>query len=152
MKFYCNIDEDCSIIWSDEMGELWVQHLATYKPTDLVQIEVKKYQLPKTHKQLGAWFGLFASMVLTAFEDRGYDTSYVFKLEKPTGIPISKDVLKDYMSSVCPVYDGETRLTIKSMNIPQMADFFDKCRNFAASQWSIFVPEPDPKYKKTPNG
>jgi hypothetical protein len=152
MKFYANIQSG-KVAMSLEQESLWAQHLNTYKSTDLIQIEVKKYRAPKSRNQLGAWFGLFANMVCAEFDSRGWDTSYVFTLDKPTGIGIKPDLLKDWMYSLCPVYaDGKPiRMSDDAMTTEKMAEFFDNCRNFAASQWSIFVPEPDPKWKEKVN-
>ena len=133
---------------SKEQKTLRQQFLNTLEGKPFVE-EIKRYRQKKSNKQLGAWFGLFAKRVLAEFEDRGYDTSYIFKLDKPTGIPISTNVLKDYMYSVCPSYDDNSkRITIRDMDTLQMAKYFDECRNFAASQWSIYVPEPQKDWKK----
>ncbi len=132
---------------SREQKTLRQQFLNSLEGKPFVE-ELKRYRQKKSSKQLGAWFGLFGKIVLAEFEDRGIDTSYIFKLDKPTGIPISVGVLKEYMYSVCPTYnDSGNKITIRDMDTIQMAGFFDNCRNFAASQWDIYVPEPDPNYK-----
>jgi hypothetical protein len=130
------------------MKEQRKRFLSSFKPTDMIEETLTKYRQSKTNRQLGAWFGLFSKIVLEVFNDRGYDTSYIFKLPDPTGIEISPDLLKDYMYAMCPVFRDEKRLTMRDMNTLEMADFFDKCRNFAASQWSIYVPEPQKNWKE----
>ena len=136
------------LVLSSEQKALRQQFLDTMTGKAFVE-EIKRYRQKKSSKQLGAYFGLFAKTVLAEFEDRGIDTSYIFKLDKPTGIPISTGVLKDYMYSVCPTHDDkDNQITIRDMDTIQMAGFFDECRNFASSQWSIYVPEPDKDYKR----
>ena len=47
----------------------------------------------KSQEQLGAIWGLMLSEAAIILEDRGYDTSFIYNLDKPTGIAISKDDL-----------------------------------------------------------
>jgi len=110
------------------------------------------YKLPiraKTNRQLRTWFGLFAETVLATFEDQGIDTSYIFGLDKPTGIPVDKNLLKNYMYAMCPTYDEHGRqITMRDMDSAQMTIFFEACRNWAASQWGVFCPIPKKEIKE----
>ena len=151
MKFFAQI-RNGELAFSGEQNELRDQHLRSFKPEDIVIETLTKHRLKRRSKQLGAWFGLFSKMVLAEFEDRGWDTSYIFKLPQPTGNPISEGLLKDYMYAMCPTYDKEgNSITMRKMDTGQMAKFFDECRNFAASQWCVNVPEPDKDWKKKGN-
>lgn len=123
------------------------QALAGMKDGTQVFERIGSYSQPKTSAQLKAFWGLFIASVLSEFNDRGYDTSYLYRIEKPTGNQISGERLKDYMYEVCPVFNGDKRITISQMDVEQMCKFFDACRNWAASQWDIHVPEPDKNYK-----
>lgn len=147
MKFYGKAKKGM-LEMSPEQKELRYQYLSNLKASDLIEETLKKYRSPKSQKQLGAWWGLFCKVVLAEFDDRGWDTSYIFKLDKPTGIGISSELLKEFLYAMCPSYNdlGE-RITMRGMDTLQMAGFFEQCRNFAASQWSINVPEPDPNWK-----
>lgn len=108
----------------------------------IVKETLTKHYQAKSNQQLKAWWGLFAKMVISEFDYRGWDTSYLLNLNEPTGIGVSSGLLKDYMYAKCPCYDEDKRITMSNMNTIQMAKFFDDCRNFAASQWQIVVPEP----------
>ena len=147
MKFYFHVQNGKRTM-KPEQARLEQQFLATLKPTDLVEADYHKYRQPRSQKQLGAWFGLFSKVVLAEFEDRGIDSGYLFGLNKPTGIAVSKGLLKDYMYAVCPCYndDGKRITMSEPMNTIQMAQFFDDCRNWAATQWFIYVPDPDPHW------
>lgn len=136
------------LVMSPEQKESRQRYLIAFKEDDIIEENLKKHRNQKSQKQLGAWWGLFSKIVIAEFDDRGWDTSYIFRLDKPTGIGISKDLLKEFMYAMCPTYDDNgNRITMRKMNTLQMAGFFDDCRNFAASQWSIYVPEPDPNWK-----
>lgn len=108
----------------------------------MVRETIAKYYQPKSNQQLKAWWGLFAKMVKAEFDYQGIDTSYLLKLDNPTGIPVSTELLKEYLYGVCPCYQDGKRVTMRDMDTKQMATFFEECRNFAASQWHIVVPEP----------
>ena len=149
MKFYAHPTEDGRLRMSSEQTMSRWQFLPSFKPEDVIEETLKKYHQPKSRKQLGAWFGLFCKIVLAEFDDRGWDTSYIFRLDKPTGIGISVDLLKEFMYAMRPAYnDAGDRITIRNMDTTKMAQFFDDCRNWAASQWSITVPEPDPRWRE----
>jgi hypothetical protein len=136
------------MVFSDT--QILVRQQALYSLKDGEQIfeQIGRYRQPKSQQQLGAYFGLFCAHVIDAFEDRGWDSSFIFHLDKPTGVEVSVDLLKEYMYSVCPVHDSDgKRITISKMDTSQMAKFFDDCRNWAASQWSIIVPEPQKDWR-----
>ena len=103
----------------------------------------------KTASQLGAIWGLMMTQAVEQLEDRGYDTSFLFNLPKPTGIPIDKDNLCTYLYQACPMRDddGNVITLSKPASTAQAAKFFDDCRSFMASQWSIYIAEPNPNWK-----
>ena len=103
---------------------------------------------PKSQEQLGAIFGLALRQIEMEFEENGWDSSYVMNLPKPTGVPVNKDMLKMYFYSLFPVLSEKGKpITLSGMDTAQAAAFFDNIRNFASSQWSIIIPEPDPSWK-----
>lgn|SRR4030042_252705 len=134
--------------WSGDQKLIIAEEFAKCKDGTQVWIRFGRLKAPKTSAQLKTWWGLFAATIITEFNDRGYDTSYILKVDKPTGIPISRDLLKEYLYNVCPVFRDGRRITMSSMDTEEMSRFFDDCRNFAASQWNIFVPEPDPNWRE----
>ena len=147
-KFYCHPLPDGQLKMSPEQAAQRKLYLSSFKLDDVIEETLQKYRQPRSHKQLGAWFGLFSKTVLAEFDDRGWDTSYIFNLENPTGIEITTDLLKQYMYAKCPAFDDNgNQITMRNMNTLKMAKWFDDCRNFASSQWSIYVPNPDPKWK-----
>lgn len=103
----------------------------------------------KSQNQLGAHFGLMIANIIAEFDYRGYDTSFLLNTPNPTGNQITTDLLKEYFYNVCPIFN-ETgqRITIRKANTAEMAKHFDDCRNFAASQWSIYIPEPDRNWRE----
>lgn len=110
------------------------------------------YRSPKTDKQLGAIFGLMLAKAKCELDHRGIDTSFIFKLENPTGIDICIEDLKQYFYTTCPIYNEEgIRITLSKSNTKEAARFFDDVRAWLASQWSIVVPEPDPDWKDKNN-
>ena len=102
----------------------------------------------KTTSQLGAIWGLMIAQAVEQLEDRGYDTSFIYNLPNPTGIVIDKDSLCHYFYQACPIRDeGGAIISLSKASTAQAANFFDDCRNFMASQWSIYIAEPNPNWK-----
>jgi hypothetical protein len=115
-----------------------------------VKMKLTRISPHKTHQQVKTIFGLVIAMIIDVFEERGTDSSVLLNTDKPTGVPVSKDLLKEYFYVVCPIYDSDSnRITLGSrkVTIEKAAQFIDEIRNFAATQWSIDVPDPDPNWK-----
>ena len=124
-------------------------YLKNMKDDTPVSEEIKPIRKGKTHQQIKTIFGLAIATILDEFEDRGIGTDELLGLEIPTGNPVSKGMLKEYLYSVCTIYseDGK-RITLshKDCTTKCASDFFDAIRNFMASQWGVYVPEPDPNW------
>jgi hypothetical protein len=124
------------------------------------KVVIKEYRLfrpSRTNKQLGAWFGLFAHIVIEELTNMGHDRSFLLKWVNSTGNKIDKELLAKTMYEACPIYPDNYNpvtdkkpepLRMSQMDIAQMAKFFDECRNWVAGQWGIHVPEPDANYKE----
>ena len=102
----------------------------------------------KTSNQLGAIWGLMLTQAVSKLDDRGYDTSFIYNLSKPTGIAITKDDLCHFFYNACPIYNDNQRITLSKSDTKQAAKFFDDVRDFMASQWGIYIPEPDPNWRE----
>lgn len=103
----------------------------------------------KSQKQLGVVFGLVIGKTLAAFENLGYDTSYLLKLDKPTGTEVTVELLKEYLYAVCPIFDEQgKRVTLSKMDVAQATKFINDIRNFISSQWEIYIDDPDKDWGK----
>ena len=147
MKFLSQ-KEDGDLSFAPHILEQRNRYIAGLKDGLTVEVAYTVLRSSKTQKQLGAWFGLFCQTVLDKFSHDGWGTELVYRLEKPTGIEIEPEELKYYMYSVVPVFADSKRLGMSKMDTQQMANFFDKCRNYASSQWGIYVPEPNPLWRE----
>ncbi|MCJ7483911.1 MAG: hypothetical protein MUO31_13210 [Thermodesulfovibrionales bacterium] len=127
------------------------RYLCELKDNTQISEEIKPIRKSKTHKQVRTIFGLAIQTILDDFEDRGIGTDELLGLSIPTGNPISKGMMKEYLYSVCPIYseDGK-RITLshKDCTTKCAADFFTAIRNFMASQWGVYISEPDPNWDK----
>ncbi len=148
MDFHCTI-QNGRLTLSDVQERLRRQSLASIKDGTLVRETIVREGRNKTHQQIKTIFGLVIAMIIQSFEDNGWDSSIILNTELPTGIPVSKDLLKEYFYIVCPIYDDEgNRITLSKATIEQAMKFIDDIRNWSASQWSIAVPDPDPNWRK----
>jgi len=104
---------------------------------------------PKTHQQVKTIFGHCIMYLITEFIERGWDTSYLLKLDKPTGVPPSKTLFKEYFYGVCPMEDDEgEQITLSDAGKEQVVEFIDNIMNHSSSIWGIYIPEPDPNWKE----
>jgi hypothetical protein len=102
----------------------------------------------KSQAQLGAIWGLMLAQAVNELHDRGYDTSFIYNLDKPTGIPIDTDDLCQFFYQACPIRDTEGNvITLRRADTEQANKFFEDVRNWLASQWSISIPDPDPNWR-----
>jgi len=109
---------------------------------------LRKEGKSKSWEQVKCHFGLVVTTILREFSDRGWDTSCLLNMPKPTGIEVSVGLLQEFLYAACPVYNeaGE-RVTLSKMTLIEASKFFDDIRNYCASQWSIYIPEPDKNWK-----
>jgi hypothetical protein len=125
------------------------RYLRSLKDGTIVKEKIDKATKPKTWKQCKALFGLAFNMIVGIFDDRGWDSSMIYNLDTPTGVPINSDMLLGYFYSLFPTYRGDERITLsKPMTTKETATFYENIGNWAASQWSIVIPDPDPNWKE----
>ena len=126
------------------------RYIHDLKNNTAVTEEIKPVRKGKTHQQIKTIFGLAIATILEDFNDRGIGTDELLGLEIPTGNPISQGMMKEYLYAVCPIYsEGGKRITLshKDCTTKCASDFFDAIRNFMASQWGVYIAEPDPEWR-----
>lgn len=147
MEFH-SIKQDGELKRSPTQEELRQKYIDSLKNGTPVKETLTKQSPNKTHQQVKAFWAMIIAMTLAEFDDRGWDTSILLHLPEPTGVPVSKDLLKEYLYAACPVFDEHSnRVTLSKMSIEQAMEQFESIRNFVASQWSIYIPEPDKNWK-----
>jgi hypothetical protein len=127
------------------------QYLSKLPSGTSVTEEIKRITQSKTHQQVKTIFGLAMATIKQEFDDRGWGTDMLLNLPEPTGIGVSVNLLKEYFYAVCPIYNEEGQrisLSHKDCSTIVASGFFDEIRNWSASQWSIYIPEPDPDWNK----
>ena len=102
----------------------------------------------KTKNQLGNIWGNMMARAVLELDEKAMDTSYIFKVDNPTGTAISKDLLCEYLYNVCPIFEGGKRITLSQMDTDQANKFFDDSRAWLASQFGIDIPDPNPDWNK----
>lgn len=102
----------------------------------------------KTNKQLATIWGLVLAQAVIELDDRGYDTSFIYNLPKPTGIPISKDDLCSFFYNACPIYnDDGQKITLSKTDVEQAAKFFENVCSWMSTQWQVYIPEPNKNWR-----
>ncbi len=126
------------------------RYIASLKNGTQLSEEIKPIRKGKTHQQIKTIFGLAIQTILAEFEDRGIGTDELLGLEIPTGNPISQGMMKEYLYAVCPIYSEEgKRITLSHRDCTTVcaSEFFDAIRNFMASQWSVYIADPNPDWR-----
>ena len=114
---------------------------------EILKKEVKK----RSNQQLKAHFGLALQTIVDEFEERGWDSSFIYNMPTPTGVPVNKAMLQQYFYALYPTTNDKGEFITMSHDefttVKEM-EFFDAIRNHASSQWSIYIPDPNPNYKE----
>jgi len=149
MKFYGTIKKG-KIVLSVAQLQMREKFLSEIKDDTPIEYDIKKVYQHKTVQQTKTYWGLAIQTILSDFNDRGYDTSYLLPQAKiPTGTEVSKDLMCEYLYACCPTFDDSgKRITLSKMTTKQAADFFDRVRNYASSQWGVVIPDPNPFWKQ----
>jgi len=150
MKFVGNISQG-RLTLSVSQNALRKNYLQNLKDGTQISEEIKPIRKGKTHQQVKAIFGLALATVKAEFDDRGWDTSFLYNLSIPTGIEVSVNMLKEYFYGVCPIYSEEgQRITLshKDCDTKAASNFLEEVRNWSASQWGIYIAEPNPDWKE----
>ena len=132
------------------LAEYRRRHLKKYngrKAVEIIKLEVN----PKTHSQVKNHFGNALQRIVDECEHRGYDSSMLYNMEIPTGVPIDFDQLQQYFYAHYPTYNDDGVLITMSHDdytTVHASRFFESIRNHAASQWGIIIPDPNPNWRK----
>lgn len=123
--------------------------LISLKDGSLVKETITKMSHSKTHQQIKTIFGLVIATIIDGFDDLGWDSSIILNTKLPTGIGVTKGLLKEYFYVVCPIEDDEgNKITLSKANIMQAMKFIGDTRNWAASQWGMEIPDPNPDWRE----
>jgi len=141
MNFPGYVKDGC-LYFSPEIARIRTTFLnETKDDTKIVESITRQYP-GKTDKQLGAWFGLLISMVLREFDERGWDMQVIFK-NVPAGLRMTPDAMYQFL---CGMF-GEGK-TLSQMDTIEASRLFEESRKWIASQWQIYVPDPDPNWRE----
>uniref|UniRef100_A0A6H2A3D8 Uncharacterized protein n=1 Tax=viral metagenome TaxID=1070528 RepID=A0A6H2A3D8_9ZZZZ len=147
MKIY-GVKADGGFKVSPEQERLERHYLSGIKDGKLMTKEYKLFRQSKTWKQVKIIWGLALTTIEQHFKDNAWDTSYLLRIDKPTGNPCSKEQIYDYLLEVCPVYEDGKRIGLSKMSIEQAGQWYNAVSNFAASEWYVNIPDPDPDWFK----
>lgn len=148
MEFHY-IVQDGRLTLSAVQMELRERYVTSLKNGSLIRETLTKAETSKTHAQIKAIFGLAIAFVLDEFEHRGWDSSIILGGDIPTGVPVSKVLLKEYFYIVCPICDDEgNKKSLSKANIEQANKFLKDIGNWSAAKWQIVIPEPDKEWQK----
>lgn len=148
MPAFLGVKNQNEVYYDPIQDESLKRYLASLKDGARLQVRISRETRPRTNKQLATIFGLLLARIKQFFDDSGWDTSYIFRIEHPTGVGVSVEQLKDYFYALYPMADDDgKRCTLSSASTEQAAKFFEDVRNHVAP-WGIEVPDPDKDWKQ----
>ena len=130
--------------------ELRRRYIHSLKNGTPLSEKIEPIKQAKTHQQVKTIFGLAIMKILDEFERRGIGTDELLNLDEPTGEPVSKGMLKEYLYAVCPIYneDGK-RITLSHKDCTKecASNFIKSIQHWAQRRYEIFIPDPNPELK-----
>lgn len=153
MKIIATI-QDHHIRLTPAQHALRQRYLDTLPNGSQITEEIKRVRQSKTHQQVKTIFGLALATIKNEFDDRGWDNSILLGLSRPTGNEVTTGLLKEYLYAVCPIRNEDSKritLSHKDCDTKAASRFFDEIGAWSASQWNIYIPEPNPDWKNNKN-
>ena len=116
----------------------WVKHIHEGEKGQIVIGPILK---PKSSKQNKAYWHVIDEAV-QQMEDMGIDSSFLYNLPQPTGVPITKDMLHQWSYVMFPQLDEHGNLITMSQakwTSKMSSDVIDGLINFLASQLGLVI-------------
>ena len=140
MKFQGTADGKGNLILPTHQLMLRTHFLSSMKTGSYITETITKTGRPKTHQQVKSHFGLVVMMIRQKMIDLGWGIC---------GIAPNKNMIHEILKRACGgVGDGGECLGLSEMSTVQAKQFFENCRHWAATQLELFIPDPDPNWKK----
>jgi hypothetical protein len=142
--------KDGKLIMSRDMADMRDHYVHKWKDGTQVRIEIVRVGRNKTVQQLRTHWGLVIGTIRREFDERGMDLATFLRSETiPEGQPVPADVIQAVLYACCnDIGENGERKTLSKMSTWEASQFFDRCRNYAASAWNIQIPDPAPTWKE----
>ena len=148
MDFPSQVTESHELKQTSFVAESEQRYLATLKAGTNVIKKIVPIRASKTHKQCKAIFGLAFALLECEFKENGLDSSDLFRLPKPSGVLVSKDMFRQYFYACYPIKDADGKpVTLSGMNIKEAGEWFERIIAHASSYWGIFIPDTNVNWK-----
>ena len=116
----------------------WIKHIHDGEKGQMVISNIPK---PKSTQQNKTYWHII-DMARQALEDDGIDSSYLYNLSQPTGVPITKSMLHQWTYVMFPQLDEHGNLTQMSSSkwtSAMSSNVIDGLINFFASQFGLVI-------------
>lgn len=151
IKLYGHKDEKShKNVFPDEQLLQYKAWWADLKDGAKICVTYKLDRQQKSWNQVKNHFGNAMMKIVREFDERGWDASIVYRMDKPMGVPVNMAMLQEFFYAIFPTHDDDSKLITMSnehYTTIHCSEFFENIRNYAASQWSIQIPDPNINWK-----
>ncbi len=126
-------------------------YLASCKDGTQVTETLIKESRNKSHSQVKVVFGLIVATIKQQCEEHGYGSDLFLRLRNPSPNPPSVELIKEYLYVTCPIFDDDgQRITLSNpkCTMAKAAKFITEAMAISATELSIFIPEPDSRWRE----
>src|SRR5512142_1787567 len=100
MEFITTV-QSRKLVWFPAMRDRKDRFVSRIRDGGAIKITMTRIGKPGSYQQLKTIFGLAIAHILREFDECGMDLATFLKSDKiPCGIPVSKDVMKEYLYAV----------------------------------------------------
>lgn len=152
---YDSSQSEGTIQYPPEQSLLYENWRNNLKDGALVKVTYKLYRPHKTWNQVKNHFGNAMRLLVQTFDDRGWDASILYRMETPTGVPVTFAMFQQFFYALFPTTSDEGKLITMSsadFTTEHCSTLFEAIRNYSASQWSIPIPDPDINWREKQAG
>jgi len=141
MKFFGTGTGSPRLKFEPVMRGLMNGFVASVKPDQMVEIDMKKVFPKRSDKQLSAWWAIVLPIAKNGLTEAGWNYHGVELVDAQV-----KKILYHFCSAVGD--DGE-KVPLSEQNVEQAMKFFETCRTWIAKNLHVNVPDPDPNWHQS---
>ena len=125
------------------------RYLNSLKNGQSVKESIVRARKPKSNEQIGTIFGLIIVHVCQEMNDRGETIKKIVMGDEYEVLPTKDNVKQFLYDRFAPNDDNGRQKTLSQMDMQEVSEFIDACLvGMAKEPYLIYIPDPDPNWRK----